>query len=50
MNWFTYFFLTILDHEPLKKIAKLAFVSQFFVGAELFRQRPNFLADPPENS
>jgi hypothetical protein len=28
----------------------LAFVSQFYVGAELFRQRPNFLADLAENS
>jgi hypothetical protein len=25
-------------------------VSQFYVGAELFRQRPNFLADLAENS
>jgi hypothetical protein len=32
------------------KNAKLAFVSQFYVGAELFHQRPNFLADPAENS
>jgi hypothetical protein len=34
----------------IEKTAKLAFVSQFYVGAELFRQRPNFLADLAENS
>jgi hypothetical protein len=34
----------------MEKNAKLGFVSQFFVGAELFRQRPNFLADLAENS
>jgi hypothetical protein len=37
-----------LDHEPLIKLRKLAFESQFYVGAGLFRQRPNFLADLAE--
>jgi hypothetical protein len=32
------------------KNAKWAFVSQFYVGAEIFHQRPNFLTDPAENS
>jgi hypothetical protein len=43
-------FLTTLDLEPLKKTSKVAIFSQCYVGAELFRQRPNFLIDLAENS
>jgi hypothetical protein len=43
-------FLTTLDLEPLKKTSKLVIFSQCYVGAELFRQRPNFLVDLAENS
>jgi hypothetical protein len=43
-------FLTTLDLEPLRTSIYLAIFSQCYVGAELFRQRPNFLVDLAEIS
>jgi hypothetical protein len=34
----------------IEKTAELAILSQFYVGAELFSQRPNLLVDLAENS
>jgi hypothetical protein len=49
-QWYNQIFPAILQCESLKKPLISASVSLYYEGAELFRQRPNFLVDLAEKN